>query len=267
MPRFNKLFEDVIAKLQPGGDITRGQIADINQATKKATASGMQAMVSGGLRGTTIAPTVRQAAKDIGTRQKMNVKGEAIKNLINVMTQYAGMSEASRQAKLERMSALERTKLLGTQALQRLAVSRLGPIGSGSAFPDTGGQISGSMGADMIGSRTPTGGSQSGGESGWDQYFNTPPTIYGVGEIGKPPAESQIEWKPLEDSSFYGSAGQDPNWWKNMDWSTATHEQKIAEGKRLYSARGGGRSSEGLRDDLAMRYYNQGHSTFGRDYW
>lgn len=122
MPKFTELYEQVLERLKGGGTALQADLADIEEGKRQAMASGEQRLVSGGLAGTTVMGAVPLAAEKTAGRARLRARGAAESRYTTAMISFANVAEASRQAKLGRTAAMERTRvMIGGQAQQQLA--------------------------------------------------------------------------------------------------------------------------------------------------
>lgn len=122
MPKFAELYEQVLKRLEGGGAALQADLADIEEGKRQAMASGEQRLVSGGLAGTTVMGAVPLAAEKTAGRARLRARGGAESRYTSAMISFANVAERSRQAELERIAAMNRTKvMIGGQARQQSA--------------------------------------------------------------------------------------------------------------------------------------------------
>lgn len=156
-PNYESLFGDVIKRLSGGGDFLKSAYADIATGKRRGMATAGQNLVSSGLSGTTMRAGIPIAAEEVAGRARLGARSEAESRYTNVMSQFAHLGEASRQAELERRAGMERTKTLAqSQEAQNVVRANVAEQGYGGAA------LSRTAGG-MAGSRTPLSSGTGGG--------------------------------------------------------------------------------------------------------
>lgn len=213
MAEFTELYKQALARLEGGGRTLEADLADIEAGKRGAIAGGQQALISGGLGGTTVTSAVPLAAEKTAGRARLRARGGAESKYLTALMSFANLAEASRQAGLGREAAKERTTmgiqsaerlgLLGAQTRERMAGL---PVGGTTQAPirTRGGTYGASSFPDMfsIPGERPMGGGQA-------QQF---PSLYGqagqpapslMGDTGAgitpPPGSPQALWEQGPD--------------------------------------------------------------------
>lgn len=123
MAEFTELYKQVLSRLEGGGKTLEADLADIEAGKRTAIAGGQQALVSGGLGGTTVMGAVPLSAEKTAGRARLRARGAAESKYMAAMMSFANLAEAARQAELGRESAMERLQVSETGATGR---ARLG---------------------------------------------------------------------------------------------------------------------------------------------
>lgn len=89
-----KMYDEVIAKYQPGGEYMRGLEAQLEREREKTMAAGMQNLVGRGLSGTTLGQTqAMQFAEDVAAPTRARMEDIRMDKLVEAMTGQAGVLE------------------------------------------------------------------------------------------------------------------------------------------------------------------------------
>lgn len=146
MADFTEMYQQMLSRLEGGGKTLEADLADIEAGKKGAIAGGQQALVSGGLAGTTVMGAVPLSAEKTAGRARLRARGAAESRYATTMMSFANLSEAARQAELNRKAALQRT-VVGAQTSLQMAgqpvggtmqspVRTYGGTFGASSFPD-----------------------------------------------------------------------------------------------------------------------------------
>lgn len=114
-----ELYQKALTGLKTGGMTLEASLQEIEQGKKEAIAGGQQALVSGGLSGTTMAAGVPIQAEKIASRQRLGARGQAERAYLTTLASFAAFSqrgvEAQKQRAFEaRQAELGRVAATGT---------------------------------------------------------------------------------------------------------------------------------------------------------
>lgn len=189
MAGFTKMYQQILSRLEGGGKTLEADLADIEAGKRTAIAGGQQALVSGGLAGTTVMGAVPLSAEKTAGRARLRARGAAESKYMTAMMSFANLAEAARQAKLGRESAMERLQVsemgatgrarLGAQTSLQMAGQ---PVGGTMQAPvrTYGGTFGAASFPDMF---SIPGERPIGGGDGYAQQF---PSLYDQGGVAAP---------------------------------------------------------------------------------
>ncbi len=140
MAEYTELYKQVLSRLEGGGKTLEADLADIEAGKGAAIAGGQQALVSGGLGGTTVMGAVPVSAEKTAGRARLRARGAAEGKYMTAMMSFASLAERSRQATLERQAAMQRLQTqLGAQGRQaelgRIAATGTTQYGTAARTP------------------------------------------------------------------------------------------------------------------------------------
>lgn len=140
MAEYTELYKQVLSRLEGGGKTLEADLADIEAGKRQAVAGGQQALVSGGLGGTTVMGAVPLSAEKTAGRARLRARGAAEGKYMTAMMSFASLAERSRQATLEREAAMQRLRTqigaTGRQAeLGRIAATGTTQYGTTAGTP------------------------------------------------------------------------------------------------------------------------------------
>lgn len=163
---FMAMYKQALERLSTGGMSLEASLQEIEEGKKQAIGRGQQALVSGGLGGTTVMGGVPLQAEKIASRQRLGARGRAESQYLTTLASFAAFAqrgeEAQKQREFEsRQSYLERQS---REAMQTRGMQTAPRTYGASSFPDMF----------SIPGERPMGGAQPGG--GYAQQF---PSIYG----------------------------------------------------------------------------------------
>lgn len=107
------LYRKALTGLETGGKTLEASLQEIEEGKKQAIGRGQQALVSGGLGGTTTMGAVPIQAEKIAARQRLGARGRAEETYLTTLASFAAFAqrgeEAARQRRFEAQQAeLER---------------------------------------------------------------------------------------------------------------------------------------------------------------
>ncbi|HUW46652.1 MAG TPA: hypothetical protein VMW50_12760 [Dehalococcoidia bacterium] len=216
IPTLGNIYSEMMGRYAEGGSALKSALGDIEAGKRRAVSEGTQNLISGGLFGTTITPTVSVAAEETAGRQRLAARGSQEQMLSNLQLALAQLAESARETQTqrefqsaegekERAAAYERA-LIGPrtqvgltreaqqyQAQQEMAARNAANYASGSnymanLFPD----VYGRQGSVFSGSRGTTGGGSGTYGGGGMVSASNFPNLFGGQEsswIGPTPQE------------------------------------------------------------------------------
>lgn len=171
------LYAAALERLSTGGLSLEASLQDIEEGKKQAIAGGQQALVSGGLGGTTVMGGVPVQAEKTAGRARLAARGEAESKYLTTLASYAAFAQRAQEAAAERSAAMERLQMQISSQERLATLSAPSPAYVPESERRIGAYTYGaSLSPDI--ERGPIG-------SGY--YANQFPSIYGQGE-----AEEQI---------------------------------------------------------------------------
>jgi hypothetical protein len=260
------IYDEIIARYGPEGSFGAAAEAQLERQKVRDVASGTQGLVSSGLYGTTnIAGLGKAWEEEVGEPARLRLEDMKMERLSQAQLGKATFTERIEDEYPDYGLAAQ----LAAQASNRPSVNLSTSYGGGGGYTgsfgtyDTytpgGGQAGRLVGTLPSAQTQPTGGTS-------DPISFAPlGGIYGdiAGLTPEQIAAFQAGQGPV--SHEYGSqikqdvfSSLDPMNIATKDWSTASHAEKIAEGKRLRTSRSGSDSSN-ISDASAMRYFQDAH--------
>lgn len=172
---YMKLYQKALTGLQTGGKKLEAALAEIEEGKQQAIGRGQQALVSGGLGGTTVMGGVPLQAEKIAARQRLGARGQAEQTYLTTLASFAAFAqrgqEAARQREYETEQATTQRKFEARQAeLGRIAATGTTQYGKPAAQQS-------SLAEFMRGFDVRGGGAVAGG-GGYAEQF---PTMYDQG--------------------------------------------------------------------------------------
>jgi len=105
------LYAAALERLSGGGLALEASLADIEEGKKQAIAGGQQALVSGGLGGTTVMGGVPIQAEKTAGRARLAARGEAESKYLTTLASYAAFAQRAQEAAAERSAAMQRLQM------------------------------------------------------------------------------------------------------------------------------------------------------------
>lgn len=105
------LYAKALERLSTGGLSLEASLADIEEGKKQAIGRGQQALVSGGLAGTTVMGGVPIAAEKAAGRARLGARGEAESKYLTTLASYAAFAQRAQESAAERSAAMERLQM------------------------------------------------------------------------------------------------------------------------------------------------------------
>lgn len=119
------LYTKALERLSTGGMALEASLADIEEGKKQAIGRGQQALVSGGLGGTTVMGGVPIAAEKAAGRARLGARGEAESKYLTTLASYAAFAQRAQESAAERSAAMERLQMQ-ISSQERLATQQFG---------------------------------------------------------------------------------------------------------------------------------------------
>ena len=125
---FMAMYKQALERLSTGGMSLEASLQEIEEGKKQAIAGGQQALVSGGLGGTTVMGGVPLQAEKIAGRQRLGARGRAEETYLTTLASFAAFAqrgiEAQKQREFEAEQAGLGRRFTGRQAeLGRIAAT------------------------------------------------------------------------------------------------------------------------------------------------
>jgi len=99
------MYRQALEGLSGGGAMLESSLADIEAGKEQATAAGQQAMVSGGLGGTTMMAGVPIQAEKTAGRARLAARGQTEQLRLQTLASYAGLAQQAKLASDQRQAA------------------------------------------------------------------------------------------------------------------------------------------------------------------
>lgn len=185
-----KMYKDALTRLSTGGQALQASLQEIEEGKKQAIAGGQQALVSGGLGGTTVMGGVPVQAEKIAARQRLGARGQAEQTYLTTLASFAAFAQRGEEAEKQRQFEAEQAEIARKAAMTyESRVDYGGGTGGGGYGGGTGGGLAPSIPRTMT-SMGPT--------TARAQQF---PSIYGDGGGAEQPGQPKPDWagdKPAE---------------------------------------------------------------------
>ena len=180
------LYAAALERLSTGGMALEASLADIEEGKRQAIGRGQQALVSGGLGGTTVMGGVPVAAEKAAGRARLAARGEAESKYLTTLASYAAFAQRAQEAAAGRSAAMERLQMQ-ISSQERLTEQQISaPRGGGAYVPESerytraytyGASLSPDIERTMVSGIGPTTASR---------YSSRFPSIYGEAEEAVP---------------------------------------------------------------------------------
>lgn len=166
---FTALYKQALEGLRTGGKKLEASLQEIEEGKKRAIAGGGQALVSGGLGGTTVMGAIPLAAEKGAARKRLAARGEAEQTYLTTLASFAAFAQRGVEAQKERESRMQLAQYGARQA-------GLGQRARTLAARETGEPVDymQKLFGDVL---------DGGGVGGQAQQF---PSLYGAGDGGVP---------------------------------------------------------------------------------
>lgn len=129
---FTALFREALAGLKTGGKTLQASLQEIEEGKRQAIGRGQQALVTGGLAGTTMMGGVPIQAEKVAATQRLGARGQAERTYLTTLASFAAFAQRGAEAKAEREAAMERLQTqIGAQE-RAAALSRRPTITAGA---------------------------------------------------------------------------------------------------------------------------------------
>lgn len=99
---YMQLYQKALTGLQTGGKKLEASLAEIEEGKQQAIGRGQQALVSGGLSGTTMAAGVPLQAEKIAGRQRLGARGQAEETYLTTLASFAAFAQRGEEARKQR---------------------------------------------------------------------------------------------------------------------------------------------------------------------
>lgn len=99
---FMAMYKQALERLSTGGMSLEASLQEIEEGKKQAIAGGQQALVSGGLGGTTVMGGVPLQAEKIAGRQRLGARGRAEEKYLTTLASFAAFAQRGEEAQKQR---------------------------------------------------------------------------------------------------------------------------------------------------------------------
>ena len=99
---FMAMYKQALQRLSTGGMSLEASLQEIEEGKKQAIAGGQQALVSGGLGGTTVMGGVPLQAEKIAGRQRLGARGRAEEKYLTTLASFAAFAQRGEEAQKQR---------------------------------------------------------------------------------------------------------------------------------------------------------------------
>lgn len=185
---FMALYAKALEGLSTGGKKLEASLQEIEEGKKQAIAGGQQALIGGGLGGTTVMGAVPLAAEKTAARKRLGARGEAEQTYLTTLASFAAFSQRAQEAAKDRALAAQEGyySRQSAEAMQMRGMPSGSTSYGASGFPDM---------FSIPGERPMGGVGDVSAGGGYAQQF---PSIYGqeeqvpdwTGGVSAPPAGS-----------------------------------------------------------------------------
>ena len=131
------MYKEALQRLSTGGMSLEASLQEIEQGKKQAIAGGQQALVSGGLGGTTVMSGVPLQAEKIAARQRLGARGGAERTYLTTLASFAAFAQRGEEAQKQRDWEAEQAKIAREESMTY--AFRVGPSGSDAGGVSAGG--------------------------------------------------------------------------------------------------------------------------------
>lgn len=108
---FMAMYKQALERLSTGGMSLEASLQEIEEGKKQAIAGGQQALVSGGLAGTTIMGGVPIQAEKVAARQRLGARGRAEEKYLSTLASFAAFAQRGEEAQKQRDWETRQAKL------------------------------------------------------------------------------------------------------------------------------------------------------------
>jgi hypothetical protein len=99
---YMQLYQKALTGLQTGGKKLEAALAEIEEGKRQAIGRGQQALVSGGLGGTTVMGGVPLQAEKIAAGQRLGARGRAEETYLTTLASFAAFAQRGEEAQRQR---------------------------------------------------------------------------------------------------------------------------------------------------------------------
>ena len=107
---YMQLYQKALTGLQTGGKKLEASLAEIEEGKRQAIGRGQQALVSGGLSGTTMAAGVPLQAEKVAGRQRLGARGQAEETYLTTLASFAAFAQRGEEARKQRQFETQMTQ-------------------------------------------------------------------------------------------------------------------------------------------------------------
>jgi len=105
------LYRKALTGLETGGKTLEASLQEIEEGKRQAIGRGQQALVGGGLGGTTIMGAVPVQAEKIAARQRLGARGRAEETYLTTLASFAAFAQRGEEAQKQREFASRQSYL------------------------------------------------------------------------------------------------------------------------------------------------------------